>query len=95
VGPILAGDFRALERFNHTGINLANTFGGKMQSITFKNKTPWLSHLKTESSEKRGLFVPTTKAGDPWFYCISHPRKIFTLGEDDAFLTIKAYIAYL
>lgn len=28
-GPILAGDFRALERFNHTGINLANTLEGK------------------------------------------------------------------
>lgn len=29
VGPILAGDSRALERFNRAGINLANTLEGE------------------------------------------------------------------
>lgn len=60
-----------------------------MQSITFKVKS-WLSRLETESSKSRAFFIPTTKARDLWFYWISHPKKIFTLGGNDAFLTIKA-----
>lgn len=65
-----------------------------MQSITFKIK-PAAVAFGAGKLRKRSLFVPATKAGDLWFYCISHPRKIFTLGGDDAFLTVKAYIAYL
>lgn len=65
-----------------------------MQSITFKIK-PVAVAFGAGKLRKRSLFVPATKAGDLWFHCISHPRKIFTLGGDDAFLTVKAYIAYL
>ena len=36
------------------------------------------------------MLIPTTKAKDLWFHWISHPKKIFTLGGDDVFLTIKA-----
>lgn len=61
-----------------------------MQSITFKTKS-WLSHLETESSKNRAcLYQPQRPGRDLWFYWISHPKKIFTLGGDDAFLTTRA-----
>lgn len=62
----------------------------KMQSITFKIKL-WPSHLETESSKNRAcLYQPQRPGRDLWFYWISHPKKIFTLGGDDAFLTTRA-----
>lgn len=59
-----------------------------MQSITFKVKCG--CHILRLKVLKAELFIPTTKAKDLWFYWISHPKKIFTLGGNDAFLTIKA-----